>query len=166
MDPSKSKAASGDEEPWRLDAHTLGRAITSTECWAYRGMAALFLDVVLHLKAWSSGCPCHPCHVDFLAWSRRAKTLAACDVNVRACPLQGLRAPELACGQLLKVMEELWSASAAEVATVVAKGLPGSEVAAVVRDWGKRSPGLLGLRWRETISVAVHAFARVWHCPS
>ena len=95
-----------------VDGH-LASSVKADYFWAYLHMVDLIGEMLEMVMGWSERCPCHWVPKDFVGPKRhtpkqlqahRAKKTSA----VRACPLAGMRAPELAVGELRALLDTFW----------------------------------------------------------
>lgn len=84
--------------------------------WPYTFMVCLLSRVINHAMYWTMGCPCQKSKIDFSNFVRGrnlANVLAVMLSESKACPMSGRRVPELASGELIDMLRELWQLSSA-----------------------------------------------------
>eukprot|EP00959_Pyramimonas_sp_CCMP1952_P434421 9096549-Pyramimonas_sp.AAC.1 len=86
------------------------------------------LTVLLHLMHWSEGCPCHSRKEAFANWQKLIGASAS------TCPMAGRRAPNLAAGELMAVLNELWDTCIAQFLMRECRALPPSDKATIQYD--------------------------------
>ncbi len=145
---------SGNEKQDSNNKHFNPKGLTSTlanpKFFAYCDMLCLIHDIIEQLSGWSEGCQCHPPNMSAapifqlavpLESRARAKvtprlnrdaTARHPDIRsqflgkLRACPMQGRRAPELAVGTWKSFARALFSRSIAELAGTYQHKLSGN----------------------------------------
>ena len=101
--------AEGDRD----DAVKAGRAVANPRFWAMAHVVSQLQLVLDRFGDWCESCPCHGGVVYGHSWYLRTKqymkmagiSAEAAD-NLQTCPLKGCRAPELACGVHMEVLDE------------------------------------------------------------
>ena len=97
-----SDQGQGDDQ---LTFRKADSAIRSSYFWSYNKLILILAGVLEDLSSWCEGCPCHN------------KSSAG-----RDCPLRGRRAPEAACGEFKRWLDETMS-TAASMFLAAASGL-------------------------------------------
>ena len=135
----------GNEKQDSNNKHFNPRGLTSTlanpKFFAYCDMLCLIHDIIEQLSGWSEGCQCHPPNMSATSIFQLVVPLESATVGeatthlnrdtaerhkpdtrnqflgkLRACPMQGRRAPELAVGTWKTFLRALFSHSIAELA--------------------------------------------------
>lgn len=114
-----SLQVAGQEALQRRSVHAADFPINSEYWWRYLDMWLTLAGVVQHGLRWAESCPCHSKHSnpDFV------------------CPLRGCRAPELACEQLPRIMDDLFATSAAQLIMATSRQLSQEDQQKVLSDW-------------------------------
>ena len=148
---------SGNEKQDSNNKHFNPKGLTATlanpKFFAYCDMLCLIHDIIEQLSGWSEGCQCHPPNMSAAPIFQlavplespacaKATTLLNRDARerrpdirsqflgkLRACPMQGRRAPELAVGIWKNFAQALFSRSIAELAGAYQHKLSGNSAA-------------------------------------
>ena len=130
----QAAAAAPDADP-EVEAsgarmHAFATAMANHELWCYMRMLREVMSVLSHMMFWVQGCPCHlhPQAAEDLG-DRMPKVCIS-----DKCPLRGRRAPELACGELDRFMEELREFFGMHLVEVIG-GLPADAQARISSDY-------------------------------
>ena len=116
----------------RFNPKLLTETLRDPKFWAYCDMVRIVHAAVDELAGWSEGCVCHPPWV----WqkeskARRQKLLAA----PQGCPMQGRRAPELACGAWRTFIDKLFAKSVWQLTVAHQRQLPAADWLELVADF-------------------------------
>ncbi len=86
--------------------------VESPAHWQYGRMILTVADLLVRLQSWVESCPCHGLPPLAENVPRRKRHRAFLDQMISgvkcACPMKGRRAPEMACGDFIQVMEQWW----------------------------------------------------------
>lgn len=111
-------------------------AISSPFFWAYMKMLYTIGVVAEHIFAWLESCACHSdLSLGALNWCTARQHFARLHSGVRACPLRGRRGPELAAGDLQKLVSQVSRLNPAHVMFGATGGLTASERRRVMSDF-------------------------------
>lgn len=96
----------------RFSPKDLTATLNDNKFWAYCGMVQLVHAAVDELAGWSEGCLCHPpwlgsASSGSYAVGMKTRLRQKLLDGRRSCPMQGRRAPELACGVWKQFSEKL-----------------------------------------------------------
>ena len=119
-----------------VDVNVIDGAVTSPMFWSYLKMLGCLTDVLQDALSWSESCPCHwgldPTHFP--------RTVVA---QWKKCPLRGCRAPELACGTFMEVMQRLADKSAGALLTTLPRDISVVDRALLLREFQQGRSHLL-----------------------
>ena len=118
------QAGEGEAAGTDLDVNVVTSAVRSNKFWLYSSMLLHLHSISDDLSAWFEGCPCHP--PELFPGRRQAPErddeehafpsehfAVACQSaglpceQARNCPLAGQRSTELACGELLQLLDDV-----------------------------------------------------------
>ena len=126
----------GGDGTSHCDLDTVDNAIKSKRFWAYQCMVDLLATFFLFVSHWVDSCPCHCLTpgADELTPGRRQgywRKLA----QVSACIMSCRRGPEMACGELKRLMGVFLStASSSLLCELNGMGVPAADVGVIMRD--------------------------------
>jgi hypothetical protein len=92
-----------------LSVGELDATICAPMFWSYRKMAEKVCAALEHGMHWIESCPCHHRRFPLGTTAADRKQFFRDRYGIRACPLQGCRAPDFANGRFMQVFERLMS---------------------------------------------------------
>mmetsp|Transcript_13740 Transcript_13740/g.44452 ORF Transcript_13740/g.44452 Transcript_13740/m.44452 type:complete len:202 (-) Transcript_13740:395-1000(-) len=117
------------DDRFKTDVHTFDHSVSSLHFWAYGKMLLGIANSLITLQTWVEGCSCHQAKYfwntvgtgrSFMARRARLKREFG-TAFASSCPRAGCRAPELAVGHALEILDQVL----AEDYSAVAMLLPG-----------------------------------------
>ena len=128
--PGAHQPRQGEADSHHVDIDAVDGAIACNEFWAYCHMVDVVAESVEVIMRFGESCQCHWSWTAFDGPVRHTPKRLLSEKNARAhgerCPMQGLRAPELAAGALRSLLQDLAQRGQAQLllATPVARLAP------------------------------------------
>eukprot|EP00972_Heterocapsa_arctica_P034983 5149470-Heterocapsa_arctica.AAC.1 len=135
-----AKMRFGDKGPMKaVNLDKVDEAFKSEFMWSWIRSIKALVAVCGHLEHWFEACPCHRFrrNDEDLHWeqSRAAFSRRLGLSEVASCPLQGMRAPELAAGDLDSFVDDLLHPAMAQVVVQQTAGCTQEERAWILEDF-------------------------------
>ena len=129
--------AEGDEHEHSCDVDIAHVAISSKKFWGYSLMLDAFAWLIMGLSLWVDSCPCHGSEMDANdAAGRGRRSYYRSREKVRSCIMSCRRAPEMAAGTFMHLLQKMLNALGNTMAFELAElGLVAPDIAAVMRDF-------------------------------
>ena len=132
-----------DDSGQVFDPGAITEVVGSKWFRAYTSMLLMLGELVESLVAWAERCPCHqhvqsahghhPIPMDVLR--SECGPERAAQMRTLSCPFRGCRAPEMACGEVLSVLESAWKDSLAHLTLECKHLLAPSEWSSILQDF-------------------------------